>query len=374
MKPNANNINIEPIAIVGASCRFPGQVVDLDSFWKLLSNGIDAISSVPQDRFSTERFCSASKTIKGRSYVSAAGVVDGLKYFDAEFFGMSKIEAESLDPQQRMALELAWEALEQAHILPSSIRGTRAGVFIGASLPDIMLIGANDIGKISPYSISGSCLSIIPNRVSHFFDLHGPSMAIDTACSSSLVAVHEACKELRSGKIPLALAGGTHAIFAPFAFVGFSRARMLSPDGRCKPFDAKGNGYVRGEGAGMLVLKTLTAAQKDGDDILGLIVASNVNSDGHTLGLALPNVQAQVTLLKDTYNEFQLDKNKLVYFEAHGTGTAVGDPVEADAIGKILGKSLKGVRPLFVGSVKSNIGHLEPASGIAGLIKSLLIF
>lgn len=363
----------EPIAIIGAACRFPGQASDLNSYWSLLERGVDAVSCLPPERCSQERYFSSSRALAGHAYTNAAGVIEGIKEFDPDFFGISRKEAPHVDPQQRLTLELAWEACEQAHILPSSLRGSQAGVFMGASNVDMTLQSPDDPAVISPYSMTGSTLSIIANRISYLFDLHGPSLTIDTACSSSLVAVHIACEALRRGEIPLAFVGGVNVLLAPYPFIGFSRAQMLSPDGRCKVFDASGNGYVRSEGAGVLLLKPLGQARKDGDTVLAVIAASGVNSDGRTTGIALPNGKAQARLLRDVYANFHLDKSKVVYVEAHGTGTAVGDPIEASAIGTVLGKPLRGVRALPVGSVKSNIGHLEPAAGMAGIIKGLLV-
>ncbi|MDR1660038.1 MAG: SDR family NAD(P)-dependent oxidoreductase [Desulfovibrio sp.] len=363
----------EPIAIVGAGCRFPGNVTDMASYWKLLESGTDAVTSLPAGRFCLERYGSADRRLGGRSYTFAAGTIGDIKEFDADFFGISRKEALDMDPQQRLALETAWEAFEQAHIPPSSLRGTDAGVFIGVSNVDNSLQAPDDPAATSAYSMTGSNLSIIANRLSWFFDFHGPSMIVDTACSSSLVAVHTACENIRLGRIPLAVAGGVNILLAPYPFIGFSRARMLSPDGRCKVFDASGNGYVRGEGAGIVILKPLDLALRDNNSVLGLIAASGVNADGRTIGIALPNARAQAVLLRKTYADFGLDRTKLVYVEAHGTGTAAGDPVEASAIGEVLGKPLRGLRRLPVGSVKSNIGHLEPASGMAGLLKALLV-
>ncbi|MDL2315842.1 SDR family NAD(P)-dependent oxidoreductase [Desulfovibrio sp. OttesenSCG-928-A18] len=365
--------NQEPIAIIGASCRFPGGANGLGAYWRLLENGTDAVTELGAERFSLERFCSADRELAGHSYTRAAGVLENIKDFDPDFFGISRKEAAHMDIQQRLVLEAAWETMESAHLLPSDIQGSDTAVFIGASNVDNSLQAPDDPEVTSAYSMTGSNLSIISNRLSYFFDLHGPSMTIDTACSSSLVAVHEACQCLRYGKADMALAGGVNALIAPYAFIGFSRARMLSPDGRCKVFDASGNGYVRSEGVGMILLKPLGAALKDGNAILGLIAASGVNSDGRTTGIALPNTEAQAALLTRVYDGFGLDRKKLVYMEAHGTGTAAGDPLEALAIGKVLGKALQGLRPLPVGSVKSNIGHLESASGMAGLLKSLLV-
>ncbi len=374
MKSSSRPRADEPVAIIGAACRFPGKVADLGSFWNLLRDGVDGVTFLPEDRCSFERYFSASKRLGGHAYTNAAGVVDHLKEFDPEFFGISRKEAQNLDPQQRLALELTWEALEQARIKPSSLQGSRAGVFMGASNMDMAQHRPDDPPSLTAYATMSSALSIIANRVSYVFDLHGPSLTVDTACSSSLAAVHMACEEIRAGRIPLAVAGGVNALFAPYPFIGFSRARMLSPTGRCKVFDASGDGYVRSEGAGVVILKPLSRAVKDGDTVLAVIEGSGVNADGRTTGISLPNGRAQASLIADIYERFHLDKRKLAYVEAHGTGTSAGDPIEAAAIGEVLGKPLKGERPLHVGSVKSNIGHLEPASGMAGLLKALLVF
>ncbi len=364
---------LEPLAIVGAACRFPGNVTDLASFWRLLANGEDAITELPPERCSLERFFSNAADMPGHAYTRAAGVIYFIKSFDPGFFGFSRKEAMDMEPQQRLILETAWEAIEAAGLRASALRGSRAGVFVGASNMDYTARGAADTGGLGPYSMTGSSLSIIANRVSYTFDLHGPSLVVDTACSSSMVALHSACEALRRGEIPLALVGGVNVLLSPLPFIGFSKAHMLSPDGRCKVFDASGNGYVRSEGAGMIVIKPLRQAKKDKDNILALIAGTGVNSDGRTTGLALPNQKAQAALLREIYERFELDKGKLAYVEAHGTGTAAGDPLEAGAVGEVLGKPLRETRSLHIGSVKSNIGHLEPASGMAGIIKALLV-
>ncbi len=366
-------VSDKDIAIIGAACRFPGHVTNLAEFWELLRSGTDAVTSLPADRFSKDRYASKNRDFPGHTYTTAAGVLDRIKDFDPEFFGISRKEAQDMDPQQRLVLEITWEALEQAHIRPSAIRGSSTAVFMGASSMDLSLSRTEDTADTSPYTVTGNSLSIIANRVSYFLDLHGPSMTVDTACSSAMVALHQACEMLRAGGAPLAIVGGVNVLLAPYPFIGFSRARMLSPDGRCKVFDASGNGYVRSEGAGVLILKPLRQARKDRDAVLAVIAGTGVNSDGQTTGIALPNMEAQARLLQQVYADFHLDAQKLVYVEAHGTGTAAGDPLEAAAIGKALGKPLRGLRTLPVGSVKSNIGHLEPASGMAGILKALLV-
>ncbi|SHN72055.1 type I polyketide synthase [Desulfovibrio litoralis] len=362
------------IAIIGASCRLPGEVNDLKSYWNILANGVDAVTELPVGRFSLERFFSKLPNLEGHCYTKAAGIVNHIKDFEPSFFGISNKEAINIDPQQRMLLETSWEAFEHAGIKPSEIKGSNTGVYIGASNMDFSVHSSDAPTKTTAYSMTGSALSIISNRISYIYDLHGPSLTVDTACSSSLVALHIACEALRNGQINLALVGGVNALLSPYPFIGFAKAQMLSLDGRCKAFDAAANGYARSEGAGCLILKPLQDAIKDNNLIMGVIEGTAVNSDGRSHGIALPNEAMQTKILEETYNNFNLDKKELVYVEAHGTGTAAGDPVETSALGNALAKHLSGIRPLYIGSVKSNIGHLEPAAGIAGIIKSLLVF
>ncbi len=362
-----------PIAIIGAACRLPGEITNLTDFWNLLHSRGDAVSELPPDRFSLERYFSLSKSFEGHCSTRAAGVLSNIFNFDPDFFNISRKEAQYMDPQQRLALELVWEAMEQAHVLPSSLRGSQTGVYMGASGIDASMRGCDDPAILSPYSMTGNALSIIANRISYIFDLQGPSLTVDTACSSSLVALHLACEDLRSGRTDMALAGGVNILMAPYPFIGFSRARMLSPDGRCKVFDASGNGYVRSEGGGMVLLKPLPLAVRDNNTILGIVAGSGINADGRTTGIAQPSGESQAELIRRTYARFHLNTRNVVYVEAHGTGTAAGDPTEAAAVGRELGMTLQGERPLLIGSVKSNLGHLEPASGMAGILKALLI-
>ncbi|MDR2604346.1 MAG: acyltransferase domain-containing protein, partial [Desulfovibrio sp.] len=363
----------DPVAVIGASCRLPGGVHDMRGLWELLENGTDAVTRIPPDRFSKEKFFSKSPELPGHCYTDAAGVLSSIREFDPGFFGLSRKEAADMDPQQRLMLELTWEALEAAGIPPSTLRGSDTGVFIGASNMDFTVRGSMDPEGLSPHSITGSALSIIANRVSYIFDFHGPSFVLDTACSSSLAALYDACRSVDDGGIPLAVAGGVNILLSPLPFIGFAKARMLSPDGRCKMFDASGNGFVRAEGGGVVVLKKLSKALRDGDTVMALIAGVGMNTDGRTTGLPLPGLKAQTELLRGIYEHPGIDKSKVAYIEAHGTGTAAGDPVEARAVGEVLGKALKGRRPLYVGSVKTNIGHLEPASGTAGLLKAVLV-
>jgi acyl transferase domain-containing protein len=310
--------------------------------------------------------------VSGKSYTWAAGVLPDIDAFDARFFGISPREAAQVDPQQRILLELAWEALEDAGRLPQSLAGSDCGVYVGISNMDYINSRQEDPSSGDAYIMTGGVLSIAANRISHFLGLHGPSMSIDTACSSSLVAVHQACKSIAVGECDTALVGGVNVLLTPYPFIGFSNASMLSPTGRCHAFDASADGYVRAEGGAMLVLKTLDQARADGDPVRAIIVASGTNSDGRTSGLSLPNESAQKELLRTVYARAGLEPGELRYIEAHGTGTAVGDPIEASAIGQAVAMARDHDDPLLIGSVKTNIGHLEPAAGVAGLLKVIL--
>ena len=345
----------------------------MEDFWELLIQGRDGVTQVPSNRWNLQSFQHPSRHTPGKSCTFAAGVIDGVELFDHDFFGITRKEAESMDFQQKMLLELAWESLEDAQIRPSDLSGSRCGVYIGASSFDAFLNRADDPCSVDPYFMVGNTMSILSNRISYSLNLGGPSLTIDTACSSSLVALDNACRSLQSQEVPLALAGGINLLYSPLTFIGFSRAHMLSKDGRCKVFDARANGFVRAEGGGLVVLKRLDEALKDNDRIHGLIVQTCVNSDGRTAGMALPNLDSQKQLLSRVYHPENVDCRRLLYVEAHGTGTAAGDPVEAAAIGSVLGRRRSSSSPLYIGSVKSNIGHLEPASGMAGLLKTLLV-
>jgi len=362
------------VAIVGAACRLPGGVSSLDALWELLAGGIDAVREIPLERFDVEAFVHPERSAPGRSCTFAAGVLDDIENFDFSFFGISKKEAEYMDPQQRLLLELAWEALEDAQIRPSSLAGSDTAVFVGSSSLDASMLRADDPCVIGPYSMIGNTLSLLANRISYLLDIHGPSLTIDTACSSSLVALHQACQVLARGEARMAIAAGVHILCSPLPFVGFSKAHMLSANGRCKVFDASADGYVRAEGGITLLLKPLEDALAQGDRILGVIVKTGVNTDGRTpIGIAYPNQQAQYELMRSLYAAPDLDPRNVCYLETHGTGTTAGDPVEARAIGEVFRELRPQGAPLLVGSVKSNIGHLEPASGLAGLLKTLLV-
>lgn len=365
------SIVVCPIAIVGLACRLPGGVNGLDDLWSLLEQGRDAVTEVPAERWSRERFLHPRRSMPGHGLSVAAGIVEHMDAFDAEFFGISRKEAEAMDPQQRLMLELAWEALEDGCIAPSSLAGSSTAVYVGAASPDAGTSHADDICATSAHSMTGTNLSIIANRISYIFDLHGPSMTIDTACSSAMYALHQACQTLATGGADMALAGGVNLLFSPYPFVGFSQAHMLSSDGRCKVFDAEGNGYVRSEGGGLLLLQPLETALAQGKRIHAVIRAVGLNSDGRTQGIALPSAVAQESLLRAVYDKAQVSADDIAYLEAHGTGTAVGDPIETQAIGRALG--MHRTHPLLTGSVKCHLGHLETASAMAGIMKTLLI-
>lgn len=362
------------IAILGAACRLPG-APDLDTFWTLLAEGRDAVSTVPADRFTQAAFGHPRQGEPGKSYSFAAGTLPDIAGFDAAAFGISPREAAEIDPQQRLLLEMTAEALEDAGIPASQLAGTGTGVFIGASLTDYGDLRQTDVAAADRYFMTGSALSILANRIGNVFDLHGPAQTIDTACSSALVALHWACEALRGGRVPAALVGGVNLLLSPFPFIGFARAGMLSPQGRCHAFDARADGYVRAEGAGMVVLKRLDDALADGDAVRAVILGSGVNAAGRTLGLSLPSQAAQTSLLEQVMAEAGVAADRIGYFEAHGTGTAAGDPLEAGALGAAIGVKRREseVAPLPIGSVKTNIGHTEPASGIAGLLKVMLV-
>ena len=360
----------EPIAIVGLSCIFPC-ASGADAFWDLLRSGGCAIRDVPSDRWDGSALYDPDPSAPGRILTRHGGFIDEAALFDPEFFGLSAREARSMDPRQRLALKTAWWALEHANIPGWSLKGRAGGVFLGATNGEFGGVHA-DLAAIGPHTGTGQATSILANRISYQLGLIGPSMVIDTACSSSLIAVHLASASLRGGECDFALAGGVSLILRPDASVAFSRARMLAADGRCKPFSADADGYGRGEGAGMVVLKRLADAERDGNRILGVIMGSAVNHNGQSNGIAAPSTSAQDTLIRQALAASGVEAADIDYVEAHGTGTLLGDPIEARALGQVFGRAAGRIAALPIGSVKSNIGHLEGAAGIAGLIKLTL--
>jgi len=365
----------EPIAIIGIGCRFPGNANNPAAFWTLLQAGVDAITEIPADRWNIAEHYHPEPGTPGKTYSRWGGFLHGVDQFEPEGFGISPREAAYMDPQQRLLLEVAWEALEDGGQVVEQLAGTRTGVFVGISTSDYAQIQSSPFerGSVDAHVATGGALSIAAGRISYCLNLQGPSLAVDTACSSSLVATHLACQSLWNHESDLALAGGVNIIISPGTFVGFCAASMLSPDGRCKAFDASANGFVRGEGAGMVLLKPLAKAMADGDPVYAVILASAVNQDGRTAGIAMPSQSAQAALLREVYQQAGIAPHQVHYIETHGTGTAVGDPIEAQALGMVLSAGRSAAQTGVIGSVKTNIGHLEAAAGIAGLIKTTLV-
>ncbi|MCV7204845.1 acyltransferase domain-containing protein [Mycolicibacterium peregrinum] len=364
--------DVEDIAIVGVATRFPGDLNTPEEMWEALLAGKDCITDLPEGRW--EEFLAepriAERVAKART---RGGYLSDIKGFDSEFFALSKMEADNIDPQQRMALELTWEALEHARIPASSLRGTSVGVFVGNSTNDYQFLAVSDPSVTHPYAITGTASSIIANRVSYFYDFRGPSVAVDTACSSSLVAAHQGVQALRSGEADVAIVGGVNALITPMVTVGFDEVGgVLAPDGRIKSFSSDADGYARSEGGGMLVLKRVSDARRDGDQILAVIAGSAINHDGRSNGLLAPNPDAQEAVLRKAYKDAGINPRTVDYIEAHGTGTILGDPIEADALGRVVGRGREVDKPALLGAVKSNLGHLESAAGAASLAKMTL--
>lgn len=366
----------EPIAIIGMGCRFPGGADTPDKFWELLKTGKDAITEVPSNRWDINSYYDSNKDVPGKMYTRYGGFIDDHDKFDPLLFRISAREAMDMDPQQRITLEVSWEALEDAGIPIESLKGSRTGVFIGASFNDYksLLDKYGDPEDVDVYYNTGNTFSILSGRISYIFGLEGPAMTIDTACSSSLVCIDSALKYLQSRVCDIALVGGVNLMLAPEPFINFCRAGMLSQDGHCKTFDASADGYSRSEGCAVVVLKRLSDAIEDKDRILGQILGSRVNQDGASTGLTAPNPKSQEKLLRDALIDSNIEASKVSYVEAHGTGTPLGDPIEVNALLAVYGKESRDDNPLVIGSVKSNIGHTEAAAGLAGLIKVLLAF
>src|SRR5215212_8928235 len=362
----------EPIAVVGLGCRFPGEVSGRESLWQFLCEGRSSVGEVPPDRWSLfddgspEVGAALSDTTRWGSFLT------DIDAFDAEFFEISPREAAKMDPQQRLLVEVAWEALEHAGIPAHSLRHTQTGVFAGACVSEYGYLVSTDLNQVDAWSGTGGALSIIANRVSYFLDLRGPSVTVDTACSSALVGVHLACQSLRTGESNLAIAAGVNLMLSPAVTRSFDQANAMSPTGRCHAFDAAADGFVRGEGCGVAVLKRLSDALRDGDRVLAVVRGSAVNQDGRSNGLMAPNPAAQMAVLRAAYANAGVAPREVDYVEAHGTGTLLGDPIEARALGTVLGRGRPEQSPLMIGAIKSNLGHLEAAAGIAGFIKTVL--
>ena len=365
----------EPIAIVGMSCRFPGGADSPAALWKLLQKKTDAISEVPADRWHSDKYQDLDPSVPGKMVSGSGGFIPHLYDFDASFFRVSPREALTLDPQQRLALELGWEALEHAGIAPDSLAegvSQSVGVFLGiSSIDHWQQMLAQSPEEIDAYLATGNSHSVAAGRLSFLLGVNGPSLAVDTACSSSLVAVHLACQSLRQQECVLALVGGVNRILTPAASINFSKARMLSADGRCRTFDQAASGFGRAEGGGMVVLKRLSDAQAAGDRIQAVILGSATNHNGRTNGLTAPSKLAQAAVIRQALTASRIKPADVDYIETHGTGTALGDPIEVGALGQVFADSRR-TRPVVLGALKTNLGHAEAAAGMAGLIKAVL--
>jgi acyl transferase domain-containing protein/acyl carrier protein/short-subunit dehydrogenase len=367
---------IEPIAVVSMGCRFPGDNTNPSRLWDNLRRGQDAITEIPKDRWDVDSFYDPDPDVPGKMYTKFGGFLDKVDHFDPAFFGISAREAASMDPHQRLLLQTIWESLEYGGIDPSSLYGSKTGVYVGVSNFEYgsHLLFPNNPSNISTYSGTGGSMGVTAGRVSYTYGFTGPSIMVDTACSSSLVTTHLAMNALRNGECDIALSAGVNLFFGPNTFVNFSKAKMLAPDGHCKTFSAEADGYARGEGVGVLVLKRLSDAKKDGDNIIALLRGSSVNQDGPSGGLTVPNGPSQVSVIQEALKNAGIEPTQVGYVEAHGTGTKLGDPIEISALDKVFSKNRdKQTSPLRVSSIKTNIGHLESAAGIAGLIKTILV-
>ncbi|MCP4375458.1 MAG: beta-ketoacyl synthase, partial [bacterium] len=365
----------EPLAVVGMGCRFPGGANSPEQFWELLKEGGDAVCDIPRERFDIDAYYDPDPDVPGKILTRWGGFLRDVELddFDARFFGISPSEARHLDPQQRLLLEVAYEAFEDAGIPIESLQETAVGVYVGICSNDFT--GRTlwqDLTQINPYSATGSIFSCAAGRLSYVFKFQGPNFPIDTACSSSLVAFDAACQALQSHRTHVAVVAGVNLLLNPHPFVYFSKLGAISPDGRCKTFDASANGYGRGEGCGVVVVKRLSDAQADGDRILAVVRGTAVNHDGPSNSFTAPNGTAQQKMMHQALDDACLNSSQVDYIEAHGTGTPLGDPIEINALGAIYGQGHTPEHPLFVGSVKANIGHLEGAAGIAGAIKAIL--
>ena len=363
----------EPIAIIGMGCRLPGGVNTPEDYWRLLSEGRSGICDA-SNRWPLDTFYDPNPEVPGKFYSRHLGLMENIVDFDADFFGISKQEADNMDPQHRVLLEVTWHALEQAGYTFDQLKGSRTGVYVGIAAQDYSFLKSQsqDLDNISPYDGIGNAFSIAAGRISYLLGLRGPSMAIETACSSSLVSVHLAMQSLRSKETDLAIAGGVNVMLNPAMSIIFSKAMLLSPDGRCKAFDGRANGYVRAEGCGMIALKRLSDAQRDGDEIIALLKGSALNQDGRSQGITAPNEVAQTEVIQAALKNARVSPQQIDYIEAHGTGTALGDPIEVNALHSVFKESHDLDNPLLIGSVKTNLGHCETAAGIAGIIKVAL--
>lgn len=365
----------EPIAVIGMGLRFPGCGDDPKRFWQMVSEGQSSVTAIPSDRWNREEYYASEAPVPAKMNTQYGSFLDDVRRFDAQFFDITPTEAERMDPQQRIFMETAWHAIEDAGLSISRLTGSDTGVFVGVHTQsiDYLSMQLSDLASLNAYSGTGTAHDVIAGRLSYWLDLHGPAMAVNTACSSSLVAVHLACRSLRTSDCTVALAGGVNLLLTPQSTVAAAQLQLLSPDGRCKTFDARADGMGRGEGCGVVVLKKLSDAQRDGDRVLAVLRGSAVNQDGKTNGLTAPNGLAQQRVLRKALEDSGLGAEAIGYLETHGTGTALGDPIEVEALTEVLGRAPKRTSPLTLGAVKANIGHLEGAAGVAGLIKSVMV-
>ncbi|HRI72136.1 MAG TPA: polyketide synthase, partial [Polyangium sp.] len=359
------SVDNAPIAVIGLACRFPAGGRDPEAFWRALEAGVDGVRRIPAERWSVDAIESDKPATRW------AALMDSVDQFDAGFFGISPREAMHLDPQQRMVLKVAWEALEAAGLPIDQLMRSKTGVYLGVIGADYAHV-VREVDPLDMYSSIGNVHSVVAGRLSYILGLEGPSMAVDTACSSSLVSVHLACQSLRNQESDLALAGGVNMILDPLGMAMAAEIQALSPDGRCKTFDAQANGFVRGEGCGIVVLKRLSDAQRDGDPILAVIRGSVVNQDGRSTGLTAPNVLSQQAMLRRALEVARLSPEDIGYVETHGTGTSLGDPIEFEALREVLGAPRADGSTCVLGALKTNVGHMEAAAGIGGLIKAIL--
>ncbi|MEU4088019.1 type I polyketide synthase, partial [Streptomyces aureus] len=360
----------DDIAIISMACRFPGGAEDPESLWRLLDAAEDAVGPVPAGRWDTQGLYDPDPDATGKAYTLRGGFLNGIDRFDAAFFGISPREAAAMDPQQRLLLQTAWETIERAGIVPETLNGSLTGVYVG--LYDSGYLASAPLDRLDGHVGTGSASSVASGRIAYTLGLEGPAVTVDTACSSSLVALHLAARALADGECDLALAGGATLLVTPRGHVEFSRLRGLSPSGRCSPFSTEADGVVWGEGCGLVLLKRLADARRDGDRVLAVVKGSAINQDGRSQGLSAPNGPAQERVLRAALADAGLRPDDLDYIEAHGTGTRLGDPIEGRALASVFGPGRPADRPLGVGSLKSNIGHTQAAAGIGGVIKTVL--
>ncbi|RLP53700.1 MAG: acyltransferase domain-containing protein [Ketobacter sp.] len=363
----------EPIAIIGIGCKFPGGANTPELLWDMLEQGEQGIREMRQERWVMDDFYSPDKSLDGKMYTRSIGLLDDVDKFDADFFGITPIEAKSMDPQHRITLETCWQAIENAGLIAADLRDSQTGTFLGICHHDYANLAATlPCERITPYDGTGNAHSAASGRIAYLMGFKGPAISVDTACSSSLVSLHLACESLRKGDSEIALAGGINLALIPNTSVIFSKANMLAEDGRCKTFDASADGYVRGEGCGIVVLKRLSDAVRDGNNVLAVVKGSAVNQDGQSQGLTAPNETAQVSVIQSALKHAGINHEQVNYIEAHGTGTNLGDPIEVAALGQAYCQNRAEDNPLLIGSIKTNIGHTEAAAGIAGVIKTVL--